>query len=83
MKENALFIGPRNRVNETTRAIQKLTRGDSFGKRDRHDWPTNSFTTRGSQKSKTWLKSYKHMLNHDNILDDPLNKGATDGIMKN
>ena len=29
---NALFIGPKNRVNETTRTIQKLTRGDSFGK---------------------------------------------------
>ena len=50
MKENALFIGPSNRVNETTLATQKLTHGGSFGKRDRHDWPTNSFATHGSQK---------------------------------
>ena len=48
MKENALFINPSNRVSETTLATQKLTRGGSFGKRDRHDWPTNNFTTRGS-----------------------------------
>ena len=80
---NALFIGPRNRVSEITRAIQKLTRGGSFGKQDRHNRPTNGFATCGSQKIKTWLKSYKYALNHDNILDDPLNKGATDGIAKN
>ena len=47
MKENALFIGPRNKINKTTLATQKLTRGSSFGKRNRHDWPTNGFATRG------------------------------------
>ena len=57
MKENALFIGPSNRVNETTLATQRLTRGDLFGKRDRHDWPTNSFATRGVRKSEILLKS--------------------------
>ena len=31
---NALFIGPINRVNETACAIQRLTRGGSFGKQD-------------------------------------------------
>ena len=60
MKENALFIGPSNRVNETTLATQKLTHGGSFGKRDRHDWPTNSFATRGSQKSEILLKSQQY-----------------------
>ena len=76
MKENALFIGRSNRVTETTLATRNLTRGDSFGKRDRHDWPTNNFATRGSQKSESLLKS-------PNILDDPLNKGATDKEVKN
>ena len=52
MKENALFIGPSNRVTEMTLATQKLTRGNSFGKWIRHNWPTNSFATRGSQKVK-------------------------------
>ena len=33
MKENALFIGPSNRVSETTLATQKLTHDSSFGKR--------------------------------------------------
>ena len=37
MKENALFIGPSNRVTETTFATKKLTRGNSFGKWDRHN----------------------------------------------
>ena len=45
---NALFIGPRNRVTEMMGAIQKLTRGGFFGKRDRRNRPTNGFTTRGS-----------------------------------
>ena len=47
---NALFIGPRNRVNEMTRATQRMTCGNYFGKRDRRNRPTNSFTTRGSQR---------------------------------
>ena len=34
MKENALFIGPSNRVTETTFATKKLTCGNSFGKWD-------------------------------------------------
>ena len=50
---NALFIGPKNRVNEIMRTIQKLTRGGSFGKWDRHNKPTNGFATRGSLKIKT------------------------------
>ena len=37
MKDNALFIGPSNRVTETTFATQKLTRGNSFRKWDRHN----------------------------------------------
>ena len=37
MKENVLFIGPSNRVIETTFATQKWTRGNSFGKWDRHN----------------------------------------------
>jgi len=57
MKENALFIGPSNRVNEATLTTQRLTRGDPFGKRDRRNWPTNGFVTRGVRKSETLLKS--------------------------
>ena len=48
---NALFIGPRNRVNEMTRATQRMTRGNYFRKRDRRDRPTNNFTTRGRRKT--------------------------------
>ena len=47
---NALFIGPKNRVNEMTRATQRMTHGSYFGKRDRRDRPTNSSATRGSQR---------------------------------
>ena len=60
MKENALFIGPSNKVSETTLATQKLTCGGFLGKRDRHDWPTNSFATHDSQKSKILLKSRQY-----------------------
>ena len=60
MKENALFIGPSNRVTKMTLATQKLTCGDSFGKQDWHDWPTNSLVTRGSQKSEILLKSQQY-----------------------
>ena len=76
MNENALFIGPNSRATEATFTIQKLTRGDSLGKWIRHDWPTNSLATRGSQKAKFYE-------NHNNILDDPLNKGATDRRAEN
>ena len=60
MKENALFIDPSNRINETTLATQKLARGNSFGKQDRHDWPTNSFATHGIRKSEILLKSQQY-----------------------
>ena len=60
MNENALFIGPSSRVTETMFAIQKLTCGDSLGKWIRHDWPTNSLVTRGSQKNKILLKSQQY-----------------------
>ena len=48
---NALFIGPKNRVNEMTHATQRMTRGSYFGKRDRRDRPTNSFASRGICKT--------------------------------
>ena len=47
---NAVFIGPRNRVNETTSTTQRMTHGNYFGKQDRRNRPTNSFATHGSQR---------------------------------
>ena len=49
---NALFMGPKNRVSEMTHALQKLTRGGSFGKRDRYSRSTNSFVTHCKKKKK-------------------------------
>ena len=57
MKENTLFIGPSNRVDEATLTTQRSTHGELFGKRDRRDWPTNSLVTRGVRKSEILLKS--------------------------
>ena len=61
---------------ETIPSTQELTRVTSLGKTRGHKKSTNDITTRGSQ-------TIELAPNSVNILDDPLNEGATDGIAEN
>ena len=68
----------RDNVSETTHAIQKLTCGISFGRRDVYNRSTSDFATHVANRDLC-----KQAVNYIDILNDPLNEGATDGIVKN
>ena len=70
---NALYIGPRSGDNEVTPSIQRMTRGDTIGKRNRRN--NVSETTHTTQKLKRGI-SFGRQDEHRKSTNDFATRGS-------